>query len=162
MLLHHTTTYRGRYSSKCPLCSQRVQNGHFLITHVENQTESRILVNPEESIKYYSLLVYSTRIAFVCLNSANLSECLSDVKYSEYKTCTCSKESALLYNVANLNAIFTTNVYFSIGSVDTILFWLSTKVLEKLIDDHRRSICHLCVSVVSEYGAFVWCECEYG
>ena len=96
-----TTPYHDRFRS-VDFCSQHVQNGHFFTTHVENQTVPRILVFSWETFIYYSLLMYSTRIAFVCSSLANLSEIFFKLKESWYKTC--SKEVAILYNMANLDA----------------------------------------------------------
>ena len=55
-----------------------------------------------ETFKYHSLLMCSTRVAFVHSNLANLSEIFLKMKESEYKTC--SKEVSNLYNMANLDA----------------------------------------------------------
>jgi len=60
----------------CRFCKQRLQNNHFISTHVENQTVPLILVFFWETFKYCSLLVYFNKIAFVCSNLANLSEVL--------------------------------------------------------------------------------------
>jgi len=46
-LLHHTTI-------GTPFSLQRVQNGHFFTTHVENQTVSCILVFSWETFTYFS------------------------------------------------------------------------------------------------------------
>ena len=74
VLFDFTTSYHDSYCPKCQFCSQRVQNGHFFNTHVENQAVPRILVNPWKTIKYHSLLKYSAKIAFVRSNLANLSK----------------------------------------------------------------------------------------
>ena len=74
ILYESTTPYYDRYSQKCRFYSQHLQNGHFFTTHVGNQTVPLILVFFWETFKYYSLWMYSTRIAFVRSNLANLSE----------------------------------------------------------------------------------------
>ena len=94
ILFEFTTPYHDRYRPMCQFCSQRVQNGHFFTTHVENQTIQLILVFFEETFKYCSLLMYPTRIAFVRSSLAKLSETFSKVKYSQYKTW--NKEVAIL------------------------------------------------------------------
>jgi len=66
--------YHDRYRPKCRFCSQRLQNGHFFITHFENQTVPLILMFFWETFKYCSLRMYFTRIAFVRSNLANMWE----------------------------------------------------------------------------------------
>ena len=68
-LLHHTTV---GIAKSVDFCSQRLPNGHFFTTHVENQTVPLILLFFWETFKYYSLWMYSTRVAFVRSNLANL------------------------------------------------------------------------------------------
>jgi len=111
-LFEFTTPYHEVPS--CRFCSQCVQNGHFLITHNENQTVPRILFFPGNTSKYCSLLIYSTTIAFVHSNLANLSEiCFKRqvilVLLLVTKRVTLNKEVAILYN-ANSDSSISTNM----------------------------------------------------